>query len=307
MTEANGIVEEKRTINLIRMNDKFKRGAPGGRDGRPPRNDGDGGAPRDRREGSSQEQGGERKPGTKSGLVIGRQPLIEAMQAGRALDKILMQRNGTGDSLDEIRQLARENNIPVQLVPAEKLYSLTKANHQGVVAFAALVQYLDLQQVIDQAVSSGMPPLFVMLDGVTDVRNIGAIARSAVCCGAQALIIPDKGTGALNEEAMKSSAGALERLNICRVSSLLKAVDSLHLNGFRVYTSEMGADKKVFELDMAGPCCIVMGSEDKGVQPYIAKAADERFTIPMAADFDSFNVSVAAGIILYEAMKQRLP
>jgi 23S rRNA (guanosine2251-2'-O)-methyltransferase len=243
----------------------------------------------------------------KSSLIIGRQPLIEAMQAGRALDKILMQRNGTGDTLDEIRQLARENQIPVQLVPAEKLYSLTKANHQGVIAFAALVQYLDLQQVIDQVVGSGLSPLFVMLDGVTDVRNIGAIARSAVCCGAQALLIPDKGVGALNEEAMKSSAGALERIHICRVNSLLKAVDSLHLNGIRVFTSEMKADKRIFELDLSGPCCIVMGSEDKGVQPYIRKAADEHFTIPMTGNFDSFNVSVAAGITLYEAMKQRLP
>jgi 23S rRNA (guanosine2251-2'-O)-methyltransferase len=249
---------------------------------------------------------GDQRQGKGSGLIIGRQPLIEAMQSGRALDKILMQRNGTGESIDEIRQLARENNIPIQQVPAEKLYSLTKANHQGVVAFAALVQYLDLQQVIDQVVASGVPPLFIMLDGVTDVRNIGAIARSALCCGAQALIIPDKGTGALNEEAMKSSAGALERLHISRVGSLLKALDSLHLNGFRVYTSEMGAEKKVFELELTGPCCIVMGSEDKGVQPYISKAADERFTIPMAGDFDSFNVSVAAGIILFEAMKQRM-
>lgn len=242
----------------------------------------------------------------KSSLIIGRQPLIEAIRSGRALDKILMQRNTAGESIDEIRQLAGENNIPVQIVPAEKLGSLTKANHQGVVAFAGLVQYLDLQQVIDHVVTAGALPLFVMLDGVTDVRNIGAIARSAVCCGAQALIIPDKGTGALNEEAMKSSAGALELIHVCRVNSLLKAVDSLHLNGIRVFTSEMGADKKVFELDLASPCCIVMGSEDKGVQPYIRKAADEHFTIPMAGNFDSFNVSVATGIILYEAMKQRL-
>jgi 23S rRNA (guanosine2251-2'-O)-methyltransferase len=243
----------------------------------------------------------------KSSLIIGRQPLIEAIQSGRALDKILMQRNGTGEIVDEIRQLARDNNIPVQMVPVEKLYSLTKANHQGVIAFAALVQYLDLQQVIDEVVASGIPPLFVMLDGVTDVRNIGAIARTAVCCGAQALLIPDKGVGALNEEAMKSSAGALERIHVCRVNSLLKAVDTLHLNGIRVFTSEMQAEKKIFELDMVAPCCMVMGSEDKGVQPYIRKAADEHFTIPMTGDFDSLNVSVAAGIILYEAMKQRLP
>lgn len=241
------------------------------------------------------------------GLIIGRQPLIEAIRAGRALDKILLQRNVSGESIAEIRELARGNNIPVQVVPAEKLDFMTKANHQGVIAHVSLVQYLDLQQVIDHTVAGGAVPLFVMLDGVTDVRNIGAIARSAVCCGAQALLIPDKGVGALNEEAMKSSAGALERVNICRVNSLLKAVDTLHLNGIKVFTSEMNAPKKVFELPLAEPCCIVMGSEDKGVQPYIRKAADEHFTIPMSGDFDSFNVSVAAGIILYEAMKHRLP
>src|SRR5580698_5835205 len=242
----------------------------------------------------------------KSQLIIGRQPLIETIRSGRAVDKILLQRNTAGESIAEIRELAREYHIPVQVVPVEKLGSLTKANHQGVIAFAGLVQYMDLQQVIDHVVGVGGTPLFVMLDGVTDVRNIGAIARSALCCGAQALIIPDKGTGALNEEAMKSSAGALEKIQVCRVESLLKAIDILHLNGIRVFTSEMQATKRIFELSLADPCCIVMGSEDKGVQSYIRKAADEHFTIPMAGDFDSFNVSVAAGIILYEAMKHRL-
>ena len=242
----------------------------------------------------------------KSQLIIGRQPLIETIRSGRAVDKILLQRNTAGESIAEIRELAREYHIPVQVVPVEKLGSLTKANHQGVIAFAGLVQYMDLQQVIDHTVAGGALPLFVMLDGVTDVRNIGAIARTAVCCGVQALIIPDKGVGALNEEAMKSSAGALERINICRVPSLLKAVDTLHLNGIKVFTSEMRASIKVFELPLAEPCCIVMGSEDKGVQPYIKKAADEFFSIPMAGDFDSLNVSVAAGIILYEAMKKRI-
>jgi 23S rRNA (guanosine2251-2'-O)-methyltransferase len=243
----------------------------------------------------------------KSQLIIGRQPLIETIRSGRPVDKILLQRNTAGESIAEIRQLAREYNIPVQVVPMEKLGSLTRANHQGVIAFAGLVRYMDLQQVIDHTVGSGGVPLFVMLDGITDVRNIGAIARSALCCGAQAIIIPDKGTGALNEEAMKSSAGALELIQVCRVDSLLKAVDTLHLNGIKVFTSEMQAARRVFELSLADPCCIVMGSEDKGVQPYLRKAADEHFTIPMAGDFDSFNVSVAAGIILYEAMKHRMP
>src|SRR5262249_56896726 len=163
----------------------------------------------------------------KSQLIIGRQPLIEAIRSGRAVDKILLQRNTSGDAVADIRQLAREHNIPVQVVPVEKLGSLTKANHQGVIAFAGLVQYMDLQQVIDHTVGTGNVPLFVMLDGVTDVRNIGAIARSALCCGAQALIIPDKGTGALNEEAMKSSAGALEQIQACRLGSLLKAAHTL--------------------------------------------------------------------------------
>jgi 23S rRNA (guanosine2251-2'-O)-methyltransferase len=240
------------------------------------------------------------------GLITGRQPLIEAIRSGRSIDKILFQRNISGESIGEIRKLAKEKSIPIQQVPPEKLYSISRANHQGVIAFASLVNYLDLQQTIDHIVGNGLIPLFAMLDGVTDVRNIGAIARSAVCCGAQALIIPDKGVGALNEEALKSSAGALEKIHICRVSSLLKAIDTLHLNGIKVFVSEMNSSRKVFEIEFADPCCIVMGSEDKGVQPYLSKAADARFTIPMTGGFDSLNVSVATGIILYEAMKKRM-
>jgi 23S rRNA (guanosine2251-2'-O)-methyltransferase len=230
---------------------------------------------------------------------------VEALHAGRPVDKIFFQRNVSGESIGEIRKLAEKRGIPIQQVPVEKLHSFTRANHQGVVALAALFAYLDLQEVIDQVVSSGGTPLFVLLDGITDVRNIGAIARSAVCCGAQALIIPDKGIAALNEEALKSSAGALEKIHICRVNSLLKAVDSLHLNGILAFASSMHSNKKVYELPLDLPCCVMMGSEDKGFQPYLNKAADQLFTIPMAGDFDSFNVSVAAGIILYEAMKKR--
>ncbi|WP_298302097.1 23S rRNA (guanosine(2251)-2'-O)-methyltransferase RlmB [Hydrotalea sp.] len=242
---------------------------------------------------------------TSSTLIIGRQPIIEAIEQGRAIDKILLQKNASGETVAVIRQLSKQHQIPIQLVPAEKLNYLTRANHQGVVAFAALVPYMDLQQVIDFVVQQGTVPLFVMLDGITDVRNIGAIARSALCCGAQALIIPDKGVGALNEEALKSSAGALEQIQVCRVNSLLKAVDTLHLNGIQVFTSEMRADKNVFALNFTLPTCVIMGAEGKGVQAHLAKAADYFFKIPMAANFNSFNVSVATGIILYEALKQR--
>jgi 23S rRNA (guanosine2251-2'-O)-methyltransferase len=241
-----------------------------------------------------------------SSLIIGRQPVIEAISSGRSIDKIFFQRNISGSSIGEIRKLAKENNIPIQQVPPEKLHSMTRSNHQGCIAIAGLVKYLDLQEVIDHVVAKGEVPLFVMLDGITDVRNIGGITRTAVCCGAQAIIIPDKGVGALNEEAMKSSAGALEKIQVCRVTSLLKAIDDLHWNGIKVFSSGMKADKKIFEIEFTDPCCIVMGGEEKGVQPYLSKAADAVFAIPMVGAFDSLNVSVATGIVLYEAMKQRL-
>ena len=254
---------------------------------------------------------GPRHPGParqsyKQAFVIGRKPVVEALMAGKAIDRIFLQKNVSGDSIEDIRKLAAEQKVPVNTVPVEKLNSFTRANHQGCVAIAALIQYSDLQQVIDFTLEKGEAPLFVMLDGITDVRNIGAIARSALCCGAHGLIIPEKGVGALNEEAMKSSAGALEKIHVCRVGSLLKAVDTLHLNGIQVYTSEMKAEQKVYELDWKTPACVIMGNEESGVQPFLHKAADAHFAIPMAGTFDSFNVSVAAGIILYEALKSRI-
>jgi 23S rRNA (guanosine2251-2'-O)-methyltransferase len=242
---------------------------------------------------------------SKKNIIAGRNPVTEALKSGQTIDKILMFKNASGDSVQEIRKLATGLNVPIQYVPNEKLNGLTNIQHQGVIAYKASVVYQDLQQVIDWVNEKGETPLFIILDGVTDVRNIGAIARSAVCCGAQAIVIPDKGVGALNEDAMKSSAGALESIQICRVNSLLKAVDTLHMNGIKVFTSEMKATKKIFELNLTEPCCIIMGNEEKGVQPYMSKAADEHFTIPMKTKFDSLNVSVATGIILYEAMKQR--
>ena len=228
------------------------------------------------------------------------------MKAGRGIDKILFQRNVSGESIGEIRKLAENAGIPIQQVPPEKLAAVTRANHQGVIAFASLLQYSDLQTSIDHIVGLGQTPLVLLIDGVTDVRNIGAMARTAVCCGAQLIIIPDKGIAALNEEALKSSAGALEKIIICRVSSLLKAVDTLHLNGIRAFASTLTETKRIYDIDLTGPCCIMMGSEDKGLQPHMLKVADEQFSIPMAGDFDSFNVSVACGILLYEAMKSRM-
>lgn len=238
--------------------------------------------------------------------IIGRQPVLEALMDGQQLERVFIQKNTGGEGIEEIRRLAQKLQIPINNVPIEKLNSMTRANHQGVIGINSIIQYLDLQDTIDHVVASGETPLFVMLDGITDVRNIGAIARTALCCGAQVMIIPDKGIAAFNEEALKSSAGALQKIMVCRVNSLLKAIDTLHLNGIVVYSSEMKTNHTLNSLDFNKPVCVVMGSEDKGVQSFISKAADIKFTIPMKGNFDSFNVGVATGIILYEAAKQRM-
>ena len=148
--------------------------------------------------------------------------------------------------------------------------------------------------------------MFIVLDGVTDIRNIGAIARSAFCFGVNAIIIPEKGVGSLNEDAILTSAGALEKIAVCRVGSLMKAVDDLHLNGIKVFASEMTAEKNIGAIDLTEPCAIIMGGEEHGVYPALMKICDDRFSIPMSGEFDSLNVSVATGIILYEVSRQRL-
>lgn len=239
-------------------------------------------------------------------LIIGKQPLFEAVAAATTIDKVLISKNVNAETSTEIRDLCKEHQIPLQFVPIEKLNSFTKINHQGIIAFAALVSYLPLQEIIDLTISKGEVPFFMILDGVTDVRNIGAIARTALCCGVQAIIIPDKGVGALNEEAMKSSAGALEHLQICRVNSIMKAIDELHTNGIKVYASEMKASNKVFDINFKEPCCVVMGGEERGIFSGVIKICDEIFNIPMVTKFESLNVSVAAGMIMYEAMLQRI-
>jgi 23S rRNA (guanosine2251-2'-O)-methyltransferase len=242
----------------------------------------------------------------KNTLVVGRQEVMEAITSGVQLERIYLVSTIHGDVIDEVKKLAAENQIPINKVPVEKLNSFNISNHQGCVAIKSKVQYQDLQQVISFVVENGQTPLFLILDGITDIRNIGGIARTAYCCGVQAIIIPEKGVGALNEDAITTSAGALEKIAVCRVNSLMKAVDDLHLNGIKIYASEMTAEKNVFDLDLKEPCAIILGSEDKGIYPALMKTADERFKIPMVGDFESLNVSVATAMILYEGMKQRM-
>lgn len=227
------------------------------------------------------------------------------MQTGKQLERIYLQTTVHGEAIDDIKKLAEKTQTPINKVPVEKLNNFNVSNHEGCVALIAKVQYQDLQDVISFVVEKGEVPLFLILDGITDIRNIGGIARSAFCFGVHAIIIPDKGVGALNEDAVLTSAGALEEMAVCRVNSLMKTVDDLHMNGIKVFASDMKAAKKIFELDLKEPCAIVMGGEEKGIYPALLKTCDEQFQIPMTGDFDSLNVSVATGIILYEAGRQR--
>jgi 23S rRNA (guanosine2251-2'-O)-methyltransferase len=242
----------------------------------------------------------------KSSLIAGKKAIMNAIEEGKALDRIYISNKILNDNLKEIKSLASQSNIPVNYVPVEKLNSFNVQDHEGLIALVSKVHYQDLQQVISWVVEKGEVPLFLILDGITDIRNIGGIARTAFCTGVHAIIIPDKGVGALNEDAVLTSAGALEKIAICRVNSLMKAVDELHLNGIKVFASEMTALKNVFDIDFKEPVAIVMGSEEKGIYPALMKVCDEKFKIPMAGDFESLNVSVATGMILYEAMKQRM-
>jgi 23S rRNA (guanosine2251-2'-O)-methyltransferase len=242
----------------------------------------------------------------KNTLITGRQAVIEAMQSGKQLERIYLQTTVHGAVIDEIKQLAENNFVPINKVPIEKLNNFNVHNHEGCVAVIAKVQYQNLQDVISFVVENGEVPLFLILDGITDIRNIGGIARSAFSFGVHAIIIPDKGVGALNEDAILTSAGALEQIAVCRVNSLMKAVDELHLNGIKVFASEMKAEKNIYDCSFAEPCAIVMGGEEKGIYPALMKICDEEMKIPMPGDFESLNVSVATGIILYEVVKQRL-
>ena len=238
-------------------------------------------------------------------MIIGRSALIEAIKTGEQLDRIYLDGKAMGPEIAELKKLAAQNAIPINYVPVAKLNGFNVTGHEGTIGQRARVQYQDLQNVISMVTESGEVPLFLMLDGITDIRNIGGIARTAYCCGVHAIIIPEKGVGALNDDAVLTSAGALEMIAICRVNSLMKAVDDLHMNGIRVFATDMVADKNIYDADFTSPCAIVMGGEEKGIYPALLKVCDEKLKIPMKGDFESLNVSVATGMALYEVMKQR--
>lgn len=239
-------------------------------------------------------------------LVCGVWPVIEALKAGKNVEKLLVRREAGGDGIKEIRKLAQERDIPWQPVPVEKLDRLTRAEHQGVIAFLSQVEEQDLDEVIAMAFERGEQPLILALDSVTDVRNMGAMARSAECFGAHALLVPKVGTARLGPDAVKSSAGALLRRPVCRVNRLRDALMRAREHGLRIVACTEKGTTTLDEAALDGPLVLVMGSEDEGVSDTILRMADELMRIPMAGSIGSLNVSVAAGIALHAVLRARL-
>lgn len=239
-------------------------------------------------------------------LIYGHHPVVEAIKAGKAIEKVFFQQGERGEVEKEIRHLTREHGITLQVVPKEKLNKMVKGQHQGVIAYLALVEYQNLEDVLPFVFESGETPLFMMLDSITDVRNFGAICRSAECAGVHAVIVPQSGSALANEEAMKASAGALSRIRICKVKSLFSTLEWLQECGVQVVATAL-SDRAIplYDADFSVPTAILMGAEGEGVHPKLQRMSDQVVKIPQATDFDSFNVSVAAGIALYEALRQR--
>lgn len=242
----------------------------------------------------------------KKTLIYGRHPVLDAIHSGAPLDKLILQKGVQRDFETLVKQIAREQSIPLQILPKEALNKMTNGNHQGIIGFLSLVTYYNLEDVLPAIYEKSEIPLILLLDGITDVRNFGAIARSAEICGVHAIVIPKKGSAQINSESLKTSAGALSRLMVCREKNLMDAIDTLQLSGVKVVASELQADKLVYELDFNTPLAIILGAEGAGISPAVLSKADQRFIIPQKGTTNSFNVSVACGIILYEVMRQRI-
>lgn len=248
----------------------------------------------------------ERRPtSNKEQLVFGRHPMLEALKGNRGFEKILMLKGARSPELDEIRRLCHARNIQLQYVPVQKLNSVTGKNHQGIIGYASLIPYYDFNDVLMQVYDQGRDPMFLVLDGVTDVRNLGAIARSAECFGADALVIPARGSAMITSDAIKTSAGALQHIPVCKVNDLEETMKQMKLNGIHIIATEMQADTELAKAELNIPLAIVMGSEGEGVSSKLLDMADTTISIPMQGQTDSLNVSVSAGIILYEVSKQR--
>jgi 23S rRNA (guanosine2251-2'-O)-methyltransferase len=241
----------------------------------------------------------------KNQICIGRQPVVEALESGTSLDRIYIQRGSTGDILRTIDQLAAEAKVPVNYVPKEKLMKLTNLRHQGVLALLSEINYFNIEDIIDQCYEEGRDPLVVILDGVTDVRNFGAICRTALGMNVDAVVVGFNDAAPVNEISIKASAGALHHIKICRHKRLEQVVDYLKQSGIQILSLVGKSESYIHEQSLNLPIAIIMGAEDKGVSETLLKYTDISCKIPMNETLESYNVSVAAAMMLYEINRQR--
>ncbi|MBN2812668.1 MAG: 23S rRNA (guanosine(2251)-2'-O)-methyltransferase RlmB [Bacteroidales bacterium] len=241
----------------------------------------------------------------KTSMIFGVHPVDEAIKAGKTIDKVLIKHGFRNEQVAGLFALLRENQIPYQYVPVEKLNRLTSKNHQGIIALISEIEYTDIDLFVPGLFEQGKVPAIVVLDGITDVRNLGAIARNAACAGFDAMVIPSKGSAQINADAIKTSAGALNALPVCRVNSLTDTIKYLSDCGLRILAATEKAEDVIFKADLQAPVAIIMGSEDTGIDPRLLKMADQLVKIPMMGPIQSLNVSAAAAVVFFEMVRQR--
>ncbi len=242
----------------------------------------------------------------RSEYIFGIRAVIEAIDAGKQIDKIFIKKDLQGELVGELFDLIKQHNIVTQRVPIERINKITRKNHQGVVAILSAVTYYKLDDIVPMLYEEGLLPFVVVLDGITDVRNFGAIARTCECVGANAIVIPERGSVSVNADAVKTSAGALHHIPVCREKNTVKAVKFLKDNGYQIVAASEKADINYTQADYTGPVALVMGAEDVGISPEVIRLCDTFVSIPMFGHIGSLNVSVAAGVMMYEVVRQRL-
>lgn len=238
-------------------------------------------------------------------IIFGIRPVAEAIEARKQIERIYIRKGADGQLMNDLKDLMGRHHIRYQEVPVEKLNRLTRGNHQGVVAQIAAIEYVELNDILER-VPEDETPLIVVFDGVTDVRNFGGIARSAECAGAHGLITPLKNSAPVNGDAIRSSAGALQNIPVCRVGSIRNTLKALQTDGFQIVAATEKSRKLLYDADFRKPTVIVMGAEDKGISKEVLKLCDEQLAIPLIGHTESLNVSAAAAIMLFEVVRQRI-
>lgn len=238
--------------------------------------------------------------------IFGIRAVIEAIQSGKTIDKVFIQKGLQGNLFQELNTLLKQNEIGSSYVPVEKLNRLTKNNHQGVVANISPIEFYDLDTLVSETLEADETPLFLLLDQLSDVRNFGAIIRTAECCRVNGIIIQRKGSASVTADTVKTSAGAVFKVPICKVDHIKDAVFHMQASGIQVVAATEKTDNVIYDVDLSSPTAIIMGSEDIGIAPSVLKAADHKAKLPLLGEIGSLNVSVACGVFLYETLRQRM-